>query len=154
MSKPSQNLENLGIKLPAGALPLGSYVPAVRTGNLVYISGQLPIKAGKLVYRGRAGEDIDLDTAARAAELCFINAMAALSTIGLNVDSVVRVVKLGGYVQCTRDFKQQPRVINGASDLSRRIFGDNGVHARAALGVNSLPMDAVVELEVVFEVRD
>ena len=154
MAKPSQNLEELGIRLPAGVKPLGSYVPAVKTGNLVYISGQLPVRDGELVHRGRAGEDVDLDTAARAAELCFINAMAALSTIDLDVDQIVRVVKLSGYVQCTSEFKQQPQVINGASDLSRKVFGDNGIHARAAVGVQALPMDAVVEVEVVFEVGD
>jgi enamine deaminase RidA (YjgF/YER057c/UK114 family) len=129
-------------------------VPAVRTGNLVFVAGQLPMRDGKLVYQGKVGEDVDMEQAQDAARICFLNALAALASVGVSPERVTRVIRLGGFVQCTDGFADQPRVINGASDLCRELFGEVGAHARAAVGVNALPLNAPVEIEALFEVAD
>jgi enamine deaminase RidA (YjgF/YER057c/UK114 family) len=145
-------LAELGLKLPPAPKPQGSYVPAVRTGNLVFVAGQLPMRDGKLTHKGKVGRDLDVEAAQEGARLCFLNALAALSAAGIHPDQVTRVVRLGGFVQCVDGFSDQPKVINGASDLCRAVFGDRGLHARAAVGVNALPLDAAVEIEALFEV--
>jgi enamine deaminase RidA (YjgF/YER057c/UK114 family) len=154
MESVEKRLETLGIRLPPAPKALGSYVPAARTGNLVYIAGQLPIREGQLVHKGKVGRDLDVDKAQDAARICFVNAMAALSYAGVSLDKVTRVVRLGGFVNCPDGFTDQPKVINGASDLCVAVFGEAGRHARAAVGVNALPLDAPVEIEVLFEVAD
>ncbi|MDQ3002624.1 MAG: RidA family protein [Fibrobacterota bacterium] len=147
-------LESLGIRIPTTPKALGSYVPAVRTGNLVYIAGQLPIHEGQLIHKGKVGRDLDVEKAQEAAGLCFVNALAALSYAGVSPDKVTRVIRLGGFVNCPDGFTDQSKVVNGASDLCVAIFGEAGRHSRAAVGVNALPMDAPVEIEVLFEVAD
>ncbi len=147
-------LDALGLKLPPVPKPQGSYVPAVRTGNLVFVAGQLPMRDGQLVYKGKVGRDLDVEKAQDAARICFLNLLAALGFAGVTPDQVTRVVRLGGFVQCADGFSEQPKVINGASDLCQAIFGELGRHARAAVGVNALPLDAAVEIEAVFEVGD
>jgi enamine deaminase RidA (YjgF/YER057c/UK114 family) len=149
-----KRLGDLGLQLPPAPKAQGSYVPAVRTGNLVFVSGQLPMRDGQLVHKGKVGRDLDLEKAEDAARICFLNALAALVCIGVDPDQVTRVVRLGGFVQCVDGFADQPKVINGASDLCRSLFGESGAHARAAVGVNALPLDAPVEIEAVFEVFD
>ena len=154
MSTIAERLEGLGFKLPASPKPQGSYVPAVRTGSLVYVSGQLPMRDGQLLFKGKLGRDLDVEKGQEAARICFLNALAALGSAGVGPDQVTRVVRLGGFVQSAEGFSEQPKVINGASDLCQAVFGEIGRHARAAVGVNALPLDAAVEIEVLFEVRD
>ena len=148
----NQKLIALGMALPPTPKPQGSYVPAVRTGNLVYVSGQLPMRDGQLVYKGKVGKDLDVAAGQEAARLCFLNILAALGVAGVSPNQVTRVIRLGGFVQCIDGFTEQPKVINGASDLCQQVFGDIGVHSRAAVGVNALPLDAAVEIEALFEV--
>jgi enamine deaminase RidA (YjgF/YER057c/UK114 family) len=147
-----KRLEALGLKLPPAPKPQGSYVPAVRTGNLVFVAGQLPMRDGQLLYKGKVGRDLDVETAQEAARICFLNLLAALGSAGVSPDQVTRVVRLGGFVQCIDGFSEQPKVVNGASDLCQAVFGEIGRHARAAVGVNALPLDAAVEIDAVFEV--
>ena len=146
-------LAALGLSLPPVPKPQGSYVPAVRTGNLGYVAGQLPMRDGKLACAGKVGKDVELAAAQEAARLCFLNSLAALA-FAADPSKVTRVVRLGGFVQCVDGYADQPKVINGASDLCRAIFGEAGAHARAAVGVNALPLDAAVEIEALFEVSD
>ena len=146
-------LQALGLSLPSVPKPQGSYVPSVRAGNLVFVAGQLPLRDGKLTCAGKVGRDVGLDEARAAARLCFLNALGALA-FSADPSKVTRVIRLGGFVQCVDGFAQQPQVINGASDLAKEIFGEAGAHARAAVGVNALPLDAAVELEALFEVAD
>jgi len=149
---PENKLKELGITLPDLPRPLGSYLPFVRTGSLVYISGMLPLKEGKLVAAGRAGEAVALDEAVLAARIAAINGLAVLKAAIGNLDQVRRCVKITGFVASAQDFIDQPKVINGASDLLLEVFGDRGRHARAAVGVHILPMNSPVEIEFIFEV--
>ncbi|MEZ0349844.1 RidA family protein [Mycobacterium sp. pR1184] len=147
----SARLEQLGIALPDLVAPLASYVPAVRTGNLVYTSGQLPIVAGKLTGTGKVGADVDPDDAKAMARLCALNALAAVNSLA-GIDAVTRVVKVVGFVASAPGFNGQPGVVNGASELLGEVFGDQGAHARSAVGVSELPLDAPVEVELIVEV--
>lgn len=150
---PEEKLKALGIDLPEIPKPLGSYVPFVRTGNLVYLSGMLPLKEGKLLNTGRVGEAVTLEEAVYCARTSAINALAVLrSAIGI-LNSVKRCVKISGYIASANDFTDQPKVLNGASDLIFEVFGESGMHARAAVGVNVLPMNSPVEIELIFEVK-
>ena len=146
----------LGLTLPAVATPLAAYVPAVRTGDLVYTSGQLPTVDGQLVVAGRVGEGdglVDLETAKRAAAVAVLNALAAVKSVVGDLDLVEQVVKLNGFVACDPSFTSHAAVMNGASELLGEIFGERGKHARAAVGMSSLPLNAPVELEIVVRVR-
>jgi enamine deaminase RidA (YjgF/YER057c/UK114 family) len=145
-------LAELGIRLPAVAAPVASYVPAVRTGSLVFTSGQLPFIEGGLRRTGKVGGSVDVEDAAADAKVCALNALAAVDAL-VGLDSIVRVVKVVGYVASVEGFTGQPRVVNGASELLGRIFGDAGQHARSAVGVAELPMGAPVEVELTVEVR-
>lgn len=144
-------LAELGIELPVVVQPLGSYVPAVRSGNLVYTSGQLPMHDGKLVQAGKVGADVAPEKSKELARICALNALAAIDSL-VGIDSVTRVVKVVGFVASAAGFNGQPGVLNGASDLLAEVFGDAGVHARSAVGVAELPLDAPVEVELVVEV--
>ncbi|MCV7196489.1 RidA family protein [Mycobacterium angelicum] len=144
-------LSELGIALPQVAAPLAAYVPAVRTGNLVYTAGQLPFEAGKLAQTGKVGADISLEDGRALARLCALNALAAIDSL-VGLDSVTQVVKVVGFVASAPGFNGQPSVINGASDLLAEVFGDKGAHARSAVGVSELPLDAPVEVELIVEV--
>lgn len=146
-----QRLEELGIELPAVAVPLASYVPAVRVGNQVWTSGQLPLVDGNLPAVGKVGAEVSLDDAAALARTAVLNALAAVhAEVGL--DKVTRVLKIVGFVASAPDFDGQPAVVNGASDLVGEIFGEAGAHARSAVGVAVLPKNAPVEIELIVEV--
>ena len=147
----SDRLAEQGIELPEVVAPLAAYVPAVRTGNLVYTAGQLPITAGQLVATGKVGADVAPEVAKALARVCALNALAAVHSL-VGIDSVTRVVKVVGFVASAPGFNGQPGVINGASEFFGEVFGDAGVHARSAVGVSELPLDAPVEVEVVVEV--
>jgi enamine deaminase RidA (YjgF/YER057c/UK114 family) len=144
-------LAELGIELPEVVTPLAAYVPAVRTGNLVYTSGQLPMVAGELLANGKVGGAVSPDDAKALARVCALNALAAVHAL-VGVDSVSRVVKVVGFVASAPGFNGQPGVVNGASQLFGDVFGDDGAHARSAVGVSELPLDAPVEVELIVEV--
>ena len=143
-------LAQLGITLPAAAAPVAAYVPVVVSGNLAFVSGQLPFIDGKLVT-GRLGEDVALEDGVAAARACGLMILAQLQGAGIDLDSVVRIVKLGGFVNSTPDFTDQPKVVNGASELMADVFGEAGRHARAAVGVPALPLGAAVEVDAIIE---
>jgi enamine deaminase RidA (YjgF/YER057c/UK114 family) len=147
----SVRLGQLGVTLPQVVAPLASYVPAVRTGNLVYTAGQLPMEAGKLARTGKVGAEITPEEGKAMARICALNALAAVDSL-VGIDAVTRVVKVVGFVASAPGFHGQPSVINGASDLLAEVFGDKGAHARSAVGVAELPMDAPVEVELIVEV--
>jgi enamine deaminase RidA (YjgF/YER057c/UK114 family) len=149
---PEERLKKLGIELPEAPIPLGSYIPVVRTGNLVFLSGILPVKQGKLTKQGRVGEDISLDEAREEAKTATINALSVLKAHVGSLDKVKRCIKITGYVASAPDFTEQPKVLNAASDLLYEIFGEAGRHVRAAVGVNVLPLNSPVEIEFIFEV--
>jgi enamine deaminase RidA (YjgF/YER057c/UK114 family) len=148
---PRARLGQLGVALPQVVAPLASYVPAVRAGNLVYTSGQLPIEGGKLAGTGKVGGEISPEQGKALARICALNALAAVGSV-VDIDAVARVVKVVGFVASAPGFNGQPSVVNGASDLLAEVFGDNGVHARSAVGVSELPLDAPVEVELIVEV--
>ena len=147
----SVRLGQLGVTLPQVVAPLAAYVPAVRTGNLVYTAGQLPMEAGKLARIGKVGAEITPDEGKAMARLCALNALAAVDSL-VGIDAVTRVVKVVGFVASASGFHGQPGVINGASELLAEVFGDEGAHARSAVGVAELPLDAPVEVELIVEV--
>lgn len=147
----SARLADRGIELPEVVVPLAVYVPAVRTGNLVYTSGQLPMTAGELLLTGKVGDEVSADEANGLARVCALNALAAVDSL-VGIDSVVRVVKVLGFVASAPGFGGQPGVINGASELFAEVFEEAGAHARSAVGVSELPRNAPVEVEVIFEV--
>lgn len=144
-------LRDLGYELPIVPQPAGSYVPAVRVGALLFTAGQLPFKDGQLPYTGKVGAEVSVEEAKEAARLCALNALAAVKEEAENLAYVRRVVKVTGYVASAAGFNGQPEVLNGASDLIGAVFGDKGIHARTAVGVSELPLDAAVEIEVVVE---
>jgi enamine deaminase RidA (YjgF/YER057c/UK114 family) len=148
----ASRLAALGLTLPPAQPPVATYVPYVVTGNLVVVSGQLPMVAGKLGWTGKLGGAVSQADGAAAARQCLLNVLAHLAAACEgDLDRVARVVRLGGFIACTPDFTAHPAVMNGASDLAVEIFGDTGRHARATVGVPSLPMDAPVEIEGMFE---
>ena len=148
----SSRLAELGIELPAVVAPLAAYVPATRTGNLVYTAGQLPITDGELLATGKVGAEVTPEQAKDLARVCGLNALAAVHALA-GIDAVVKVVKVVGFVASAPGFTGQPGVINGASELFGEIFGEAGAHARSAVGVSELPRDAPVEVEIIVEVR-
>jgi enamine deaminase RidA (YjgF/YER057c/UK114 family) len=152
MFSPLARLAALGMELPSAVMPLGSYVPAVRSGRLVFTAGQLPMVGGALPLSGKVGGAVRAEDAAGLARICALNGLAAVHAL-VGLDTVVRVVKVVGYVACTPDFTGQPSVVNGASELLGEVFGAAGTHARSAVGVAALPLDAPVEVELVVEVR-
>ena len=146
-------LAELGIMLPAPMAPIANYVPYVVTGNLVVVSGQLPAADGKVAVTGKVSWGVSVEQAKDAARLCFVNVLAHLKTAcGGDLDRVKRVVRLGGFIAAPSDFNQHALVMNGASDLAVAVFGDAGRHARTTIGVPSLPADAAVEVEGMFEI--
>ncbi len=147
-------LERLGITLPVAQPPVANDVPFAISGNLLVISGQLPMRDGKLAVSGKLGAGVALEDGVAAARQCFLNILSHANTaLGGDLDRVTRLVRLGGFVASTPDFTQHPAVINGASDLAVAVFGDLGRHARAAVGVVGLPLDAAVEIEALFEIN-
>jgi enamine deaminase RidA (YjgF/YER057c/UK114 family) len=154
MSAVEDRLASKGLSLPEVAVPVAAYVPAVQSGTFVFTSGQLPTIAGQLIATGRVGGEVDPETAAKCAEQCALNALAAIKSVIGDLDKVVRVVKVVGFVAGAQDFVAIPAVVNGASNLFALAFGDAGTHARSAVGVAALPLNAPVEVEVVVEVKN
>ncbi|WP_432944230.1 RidA family protein [Kribbella sp. CA-253562] len=152
MSHPEENLAALGLKLPEVAKPVAAYVPAIRTGNLVYTSGQLPLRDGALIATGKVGGGVTPEVAAECAQQCALNALAAVKAEIGDLAKVKRVVKAVAFIASTPDFTGQPQVANGASELFGQVFAEAGQHARSAVGVPVLPLDAPVEVELIVEV--
>jgi enamine deaminase RidA (YjgF/YER057c/UK114 family) len=154
MSVIEARLKELGVSLPTPPMPVASYVPYTISGNLVFLSGQIPIADGALKYVGKLGVDIPLEAGQAAAQLCAINLLAQLkNACGGDLDRVVRCLKVGVFVNAAPEYRQHPEVANGASDLIAALFGDAGKHARAAVGVGSLPRGVAVEVDAVFEIK-
>ena len=149
---PAQHLRELGYELPQVPRPAGSYVPAARTGNLVFSAGQLPLREGKLLYTGKVDGEVNLEDAREAAAVCALNALAAVAAEAGDLESIRRVVKITGYIASAPGFTRQPEVLNGASELVGAVFGEAGAHARTAVGVAELPFGAPVEIELIAEV--
>jgi len=154
MPTASQRLAELGIAIPEVVPPVAAYVPAVVTGRYVYTSGQLPMREGAMIAEGLVGSDVDPEVAKECARQSAINALAAAQSVIGSLDRVTRVVKVVGFVASAPGFTGQPGVINGASELLLEVFGDQGRHARSAVGVAGLPLNAPVEVEMVLEVAD
>lgn len=152
MAAVEQRLTELGYSLPASSKPLAAYIPAVQTGNLVFTSGQLPMVEGSLAQSGKVGAEVTAERAKELATICALNALAAIKTVIGNLDKVKRVVKVVGFVASAPDFTGQPGVVNGASEFLGEVFQDAGIHARSAVGVAVLPLDAPVEIELIVEV--
>ncbi len=149
-----EKLAALGLTLPTTAAPVAAYVPAVKTGNLVFTAGQLPVVDGKLVQEGKVGSDVTPEDAKKMAEICALNALAAISLVA-DIDKIEKIVRVGGFVNGAPGFVAIPAVINGASELLIKIFGDvNGKHARTAVGVAELPLNAPVEVEMVVQLKN
>ena len=146
-------LQELGLELPDVPEPAGAYVPATRAGNLIFTAGQLPLEAGELLTTGKVGDAVSEEEAYRAARLCALNALAAAATEAGGLDRIHRVVKVTGFVASAPGFNAQPQVLNGASDLIGQVFGEARLHARSAVGVAELPLDAPVEVEIVAELE-
>lgn len=151
MTGPYAKLVELGHELPELVPPVASYLPAVRSGQHVYVSGQLPMAEGKLLATGKVGADVSADQAKELAQRCALNALAAINSL-VGLEQIVRIVKVTGFVASAPGFTGQPGVINGASDFFGTVFGEAGRHARSAVGVAELPLDAPVEVEVIVEV--
>ena len=147
-------ISSLGLSLPTAAAPVAAYVPAVKSGNLVFTAGQLPVVDGKLLKEGKVGRDVTAEEAKELAQICALNALAAISLVA-DLDQIERVVRVGGFVNCAPGFTAIPGVINGASEFLIKIFGDvNGKHARTAVGVAELPLNAPVEVEVIVQLKN
>jgi len=145
-----EKLESIGIKLPNPPTPAGSYVPVIRTGNLLFISGQIPMEDGKVIFTGKVSDN-NLETAQKSARMCAINILAQIKRELGSLDKVTRIVKLSGFVNSMPDFTQHPKIINPASDLLFEIFGEKGKHARVAVGVACLPLDSMTEIDAIVE---
>ncbi len=152
MSTPDERLAELGLEVPEVAPPVAVYIPAVRSGNQVFTSGQLPMRGGVLMATGTVGKDVTPEEAYACAQQCALNAIAAVKSVVGDLSNVKRVVKVVGFVASAPDFTGQPGVVNGASELLGEVFGDAGVHARSAVGVAALPLGAPVEVEILVEV--
>ena len=147
-----ERLVSLNITLPSPPKPAGSYVPVVIADKLAFVSGQIPIKDDKVIYVGKVSEDVTIEDAQKAARLCIINALAHLKTELKSLDRISKIVRVSGYVNSSSDFTEQPKILNSASDLLFDIFGQKGQHTRIAIGVSSLPLNSVVEIDLVAEI--
>jgi len=152
MSSVEQKIADLGLLLPETSNPLADFIPSVQSGNLVFTSGQLPMREGQLIRTGKVGSDVSAEDAKALAEVCALNALAAIKMAIGDLDKIVRVVKVVGFVASTPNFTGQPGVINGASEFLGKVLGDKGIHARSAVGVAVLPLDAPVEVELIVEI--
>lgn len=153
MSKPSERLREMGITLPAVPKPVAAYVPYVRHGDLLLLSGQIPVKDGKIVYEGQAGFEQKLEAAQESARLCALNAIAVAAQAADGIDNLAQVLKVVVYVASHQDFTDQHLVANGASNFLKDVFGEAGVHARAAVGVAELPLNSTTEVDITFSVK-
>jgi enamine deaminase RidA (YjgF/YER057c/UK114 family) len=153
MGKVEDRLKSLGLVLPEVPAPLAAYVPAKKVGQVIFTAGQLPLLKGELICKGLLGQDVNVEQAYQAARICTLNALAAIKGVVKDLDQIVQVVRVVGYVASTSTFTQQPAIVNGASELLLEIFGEVGKHARSAIGVASLPLNASVEIELTVEVK-
>jgi len=153
MGKIESRLLNMNITLPEIAKPVAAYVPAKQTGNLVFTAGQLPMVNGELISKGLLGQDVEIDEANKAARICTLNALAGIKGVIGDLDRIKQIVRVVGYVASVPTFTQQPAVVNGASELLLEIFGENGKHARSAVGMAVLPLNASVEIELTVEIE-
>ena len=148
-----EKLAELGLELPAVAKPVAEYVPGVHVGDMVYVSGQGPIRDGRIVYVGRVGAEVSVEEAYEAARIACLNCLAVVKSVAGSLDAIDRVVQVRGFVNSAPDFNDQPKVVNGVSDLLVQVLGDRGRHARAALGTSNLPSNIPVEVEMIVAVR-
>jgi len=149
-----ERLKDLGISIPNAPKPAGSYVPVVLTGKLAFVSGQIPIKDGQVVYQGKVGDTQSIGDAQEAAKLCVINGLAQIEAYCGTLDNLEKIIKISGFVNSTKDFTEHPKVINAASDLLMKIFDEKGRHSRIAIGVSSLPLNATIEIDMVVEITN
>jgi len=147
-----EKIKSIGINLPIPPNPAGSYIPVVKSGNLLFVSGQIPMEDGKVSFTGKVS-DANIDTAQNSARICVINILAQLKKELGNLEKISRIVRLSGFVNSVPEFTQHPKVINAASDLLYEIFGENGKHTRIAVGVSSLPLNSMTEIDAVVEIR-
>ena len=145
-------MKSIGVKLPIPPSPAGSYIPVVKSGNLLYVSGQIPMEDGKITFTGKVS-DRNIEAAQKSARICAINILAQIKKEIGDLEKISKIVKLSGFVNSVPEFTQQPKVINAASDLFYEIFGDSGKHARIAVGVSSLPLDSMTEIDAIVEIR-
>jgi enamine deaminase RidA (YjgF/YER057c/UK114 family) len=153
MGAVEMKLNQLGLNLPDAPKPVAAYIPAKQTGNLVFTAGQLPMVNGELISKGLLGLDVEIDEANKAARICTLNALAAIKGVIGDLDRIKQIVRVVGYVASVQTFTQQPAVVNGASELLLEIFGENGKHARSAVGMAVLPLNASVEIELTVEIE-
>ena len=149
-----KRLKELGIIIPNAPKPAGSYIPVVLSGKLAFVSGQIPIKDGQVVYQGKVGDTQSIDNAQEAAKLCVINGLAQIEAYCGTLDNLEKIIKISGFVNSTKDFTEHPKVINAASDLLMKIFDEKGKHSRIAIGVSSLPLNATVEIDMIVEIAN
>ena len=149
-----KRLKELGIIIPNAPKPAGSYLPVVLSGKLAFVSGQIPIKDGQVIYQGKVGTAQSIDDAQEAAKLCIINGLAQIESYCGTLDNLEKIIKISGFVNSTKDFTEHPKVINAASDLLMKIFGEKGRHSRIAVGVTSLPLNATIEIDMVVEISN
>ena len=147
-----KKLNDMGIKIPEAPEPLASYIPVTKVGNLVFTAGQIPMANGELKFKGKVGKDISLEDGVKAAQLCTVNCLSVIKSVVNSLDNIKRIIKVTVFVNSADGFSDQPKVANGASDLLVKVFGDNGKHVRSAVGVNELPIDSAVEIEMIVEV--
>lgn len=147
-------IKELGLTLPEAPKPVAAYIPAVKSGNYVFTSGQIPFLNGELKYKGKLGKELTVEEGYEAAKLCALNCLSVIKSVIGDLDKIERIVRVGGFVNSVPEFSDQPKVINGASELLGQIFGEKGKHARAAVGSINLPINAAVEVEMLVEVRD
>ena len=146
-----EKLELLGISLPTPPKPAGSYIPVVRTGNLIFVSGQIPVKDGQVQFKGQVPTSISVEEAQKAAKLCITNALAQLKSELGTLDKISKIIRVSGFVNSSSEFYEHPKIINAASDLLFEIFGEKGKHTRIAVGVSSLPLNSAVEIDLIVE---
>ena len=147
-----EKIKSIGVKLPIPPSPAGSYIPVVKSGNLLYVSGQIPMEDGKVTFTGKVS-DANIEAAQKSARICAINILAQIKKELGDLEKISKIVKLSGFVNSMPEFTQQPKVINAASDLFYEIFGDSGKHTRIAVGVSSLPLDSMTEIDAIVEIR-
>ena len=145
-------LKEINIILPTPPSVVGSYIPVMTTGNLAFVSGQIPIKDGKVIFHGKVPTEQSIESAQEAARLCIINGLSQLNAHFGTLDNIIKIIRISGFVNSTSDFTEQPKIINAASDLLFKIFGDIGKHSRIAVGATSLPLNSTVEIDMIVEV--
>jgi enamine deaminase RidA (YjgF/YER057c/UK114 family) len=153
MANIESRIKEIGFSLPEAPKPVAAYIPAKQTGNLVFTAGQLPMVNGELISKGFLGQDVEIEEANKAARICTLNALAAIKGVIGDLDRIKQIVRVVGYVASVPTFTQQPAVVNGASELLLEIFGENGKHARSAVGMAVLPLNASVEIELTVEIE-